>query len=263
MSLQSVTTVENMPNQFERARLKKKYNFKGNQYGKLMERIARENAENIGRAVANSDKRRLARNIKDLIPKGKRGKKFKLPDVSNIIQRSPTIGKAAERGKLLTKTLREKLGKDVKAVMLETGISTTRGTVPKSLSRKVEKKFQETFKEYAERNPKFGMPSQVHTIAVVESRTAANGIRREYMDAVAEQTDRQLFKRWVHNADMSSHPRSNHRAMDGREVKQGRKFKLKGADGRTYFTDGPHSPGLPISEKAGCNCEESFRFAEK
>lgn len=252
-----------MPNQFERARLKKKYNFSGKDYGKLMERIARENAEKIGAAVANSDRKKLQRNIKDLEPKGKRGKKIKLPDVSSIIRRSPTILKAAENGRLLTKTLREKMRKAVKEVMLEEGISTTRGTVPKSLSAKVEKRFQETFKEYAERNPKYGMPTNVHTIAVTEARSAANGIRREYMDAVAQETDRQLLKRWKHNADMSKHPRGNHRAMDGKEVKAGRKFKLKGADGRTYLTDGPHAPELPIGEKAGCNCEESFRFAEK
>jgi hypothetical protein len=247
---------------FERARLRKKYEFRGKNYSALASKIIVEQSAAIADAVLTTDKKRFDRNLKALAPKGPTGKKVVLPDVSNVIRRSPTIIKAAEKGKLLTQTLREKIRSDVKNTLLEEGISTTRGTVPKNLTKKLEKQLTETFKEYTKSNPKYGMPSNVHTIAVTEARTVANQIRLEYTREVAKQTpDHQVKKTWIQNRGLSREPRDSHARVDGQERDIDKPFRLKGKDGNLYSPNGPHDAMLPASETIGCNCELSFRFS--
>lgn len=245
---------------FERKLLEKRYGYKGGKLQDLMTQIIRENQGRIAHAVTTTDKRRFEKNVKALAPKSDKGKKIIIPDVSNVIRRSPTIIKAADKGALMAETLRDRLRKDIKQVMLDEGITTTRGTVKRSIARKVEKQIGETFAGYTARNPEFGgVPTNLHAIAVTETRAVINNVRKEYVQAVAKESGREVMKTWVHNDSLSKTPRPGHERLHGTTIPMHKRFVLKGAK-RTYRVDGPHDERLPADEAIQCACELSFAF---
>lgn len=241
---------------FETAYLKRKYGWSGEKLSELSGKIIQENQVKISEAVLNSDKRRLERNVTKLQPKGAT-KRIVLPPVANIIKRSSTIIKAADRGNLLTKTLRTDLRRALTNVMLDEGITTTKGTVRKSVAKKLEKEIASVFEGYTKKHPGQPMPSNIHTIAVTESRSAINAIREEYITAVdAKSPDGyQILKEWIHNDSLSSQPRLIHKRLHGVRKPLHEDFDVNG-----QRASRPHDPRLTAEQTIGCNCELAYQW---
>ena len=76
-------------------KVKKKYGWSGGRYEKLIGRIIAENQKKISYITLTSSKRKFDQALQKI----ERHEKIVLPDVSALIQRSPTIIKAAAQPK--------------------------------------------------------------------------------------------------------------------------------------------------------------------
>lgn len=254
------STVEPSRQVLDRGRRFEQYGWSGGKYQNLITTIVSENHQKVAEAVLTTDKARFQKNLGELSPKTSRGKQIILPDIRNVIRKSNTVIKAAEKGKLISETLRDRIKADVRQTLLENNVNTTRGTVRKDLAAQLSNKLRETFAGYTRKDPSLGMPPNIHAIAVTETRTVVNNARLEYVRAVARESDRIAVKTWVHNTSLSSKARRGHYLLDGTQIRLGEKFIIKDEHGRHYRADGPHDPNLPASEVVSCNCELAFSF---
>lgn len=247
---------------FEKALLRKKYKTKvvGEKLADLCGKIVKENQSKISNAVLTTDRRRFDRNISKISPKGQE-KRIRLPDVSNVIRRSPVLIKAADQGNMMSRTLRERLRKDLKESMLEANITTKSGKVNKNIARKMEKKIRQTFKDYVRKTPGYDMPANIHTIAVTETRSAINTIRDEYVREVNKETSNEyeIKKAWVHNDSLSKVGRPRHEQLSREKpIPLDARFNVNG-----HMALRPHDPILPAEEFIGCNCELEYVWIKK
>lgn len=245
---------------YDKALLKKKYGWSGDKYQDLMGKIIKENQTKIADQILNSDKRRFDKNIRALMPKSHE-KKFVLPDVGNIIRRSPTILKAADQGKLLMETVRDRIRKDVKDAMLQHGLTTKTGALNKNVVRTLRKNLNETFDGYTKKDPTFKKPTNIEVIAVTETNSVANNVRHEYAkqaEESAKDSGFEMAKRWKHNPSPKKHPREGHLDLDGEEISMDEQFELQGGDGRTYLVQRPYDTSLPAGEVIACHCELEY-----
>jgi hypothetical protein len=255
-------------NAFDKARLGKKYGWKGGRYETLIGKILKENQEKIARVVTGIDQTRFEAQINQLRPKKPGQKKVIIPDARDLIKRSPTIIKAASQGELLTKTLREKLSASIKKTLLTENVTTTRGTVRKNLAEKVKAGLKDVYSTYTRNDPVHEMPANIHAIAVTETRTVVNTVRNEYVKEVAKETGAETKKKWIHNGSLSQTARKGHvklsrqRAIGIHEQFEVQGFKMtKGkwqATGEVYRADHPHDSTLPASETINCSCELEY-----
>ena len=250
-----------------KARLSKKYakGFSGKKYNELISQIVTENNTKIANTVLKKDKRKFKINLAVLEPKTSRGKKINLNLINEIdlVKNSPSIIKAAEKGLLLTKNLRNGLKRDIKKVLMAEGITTKRGTVNKNIEKRLRKEIVKRFENYTKKDPKFGMPKNINAIATTESRTVINNIRREYTAQIVRQSKSELvvFKKWIQNKSLSKGGkfRKDHEAMsDLPAIPFSDKYNLNG-----HSIDGAHDPSLPPSEVINCHCEEKYFFRKK
>lgn len=87
-------------------------------------------------------------------------------------------------------------------------------------------------------------------VSVTEVLTAHRAAQQEaFMQSPAVSE-----KAWKHTGEYRNEPRENHVAMDGTQVPKGEPFKLKGADGETYYPMFPGDPCLPAKERINCHC---------
>jgi len=248
---------------YEKALLKKKYGWSGEKYADLMGKIVKENQSKIANRVLESDKKRLSNNLKRIAPK-RDFQKVKLPDVSNIIRRSPTILKAADQGQLLMETVRDRIRKDVKQSMLEHGINNKSGKINKNIARTLRKKLNDTFDGYTKKDPKFNKPTNVETIAVTETNSVANSVRHEYAKQAADSAKDSGFvmvKEWVHNGSRKGNPREGHEELDGVQVPLDGTFTIDDEkEKKSYEVQRPYDASLPASQVINCHCEIVYRW---
>ena len=243
-------------------RLKKKYGWSGGNLQQLMTDIIATETGNISRAVAriNSDDYRKA---VQKLPKDRR-KRFIIPDVSEVLpKRSLFVRKAADKGKLLTDGLRDRLTKDLRQSFTEFTTKTgepaflkRRGTKAGQVNSKLvadfEKRIQGTFQGYTKKDPSYGVPPNVHEIAVTEVRSAADQIKRGYVDRLLKKNPgTKAEKRWIHNTSLSKKPRPHHLEMDGVTVEWSKRFVLSNGVSMVH----PHDPDAPASEVISCHCD--------
>ena len=70
-------------------------------------------------------------------------------------------------------------------------------------------------------------------------------------------------KRWTHTGAHKNTPRQNHINMDGQTVPKGARFKLIGANGKTYSPMYPLDSILPPEESINCHCAIQEIASEK
>jgi hypothetical protein len=244
-------------------RLSKKYSdsWKGKKYEKLISNIIAENYAKISSNVLKADKKKFFLNLKTSMPKRNVEKTIVLPPVKEVINKSPTIIKAAEKGKLLTKTIRDLLKNDIKQTLLSENITTKRGYVNKNIQKKLQKKIIETFQNYTERNKKFKVPNNVRNIAVTESRFVINNIRHEYVKRISNEVKNNFLikKKWIQNKSLSKNPRESHTKLhNSRAILLNEQFNVNG-----HLAYSPHDVRLPASETIGCSCELKYIFVPK
>jgi hypothetical protein len=247
--------------EFDKARLAKKYDMAGQSYRELAGKIIQENSTKIARAAYSSDKKRFRAAVNRALP-ARDSKKLVLPRESELLQRSPTIIKAADRGKLLTKTIREEMRRAVKRGLKEHGISTRAGNIPRRAAQSVRRELEGVYKPYTEKLGRSALPPNIKTIAETESRSVLNGARIEYANRMNKElgkTGHRVLKKWKHNPSLSKVPRRNHAAQGRKKaIPIGEKFALKGFKGAIHRVHGPHDPSLPAEDFINCKCELEF-----
>lgn len=255
-------------------RLKGEYGWSGKKYRALMNRIVAENHGRIARSVGSV---RVAELRRFAAKAGPAWKQVALPNLEEVIpKRSVAIRKAAVRGKLMTDAMRDDLSARLKATMerfqTRTGepnytyrIGQKKGRMNPKLTEEFRREVEKAFRGYVEVDPKLGMPPNIATIAVTETRSVVNDVKSEYFRKLAEKNpDVEVRKRWVHNAGLSDEPRPAHRAVDGKEVgleedfelpvfaKEGKRWVRKPGKVRLAH---PHDPRGEAGDVINCHCD--------
>lgn len=257
-------------------RLKKKYgaeNITGKSYQEIVELIIDQNTTNIKNKILRMNAEQWSRALKKVTPKEKR---FVLPDISDVLpKRAVSARKAAEKGQLISDTLRDRLTKDLRNTLTAFTTATgkpamtrqagaTAGRINPELINFFQQKITKTFKNYTKKDPKIGMPKNLQSTAVTEVRSSINQIKAEYSDQLINKNpDILLKKKWVQNRSLAEEPRKGHNDVDGKVVLKDEKFKVplykttKGIKKKVGFTmmRFPHDPTAPPEQVISCHCD--------
>lgn len=250
----------------------KKYGWRGHKYRALMSKIIAHNSEHVARAIGRLTNENYSKAVKKISTKERR---FIVPDVQEVLpKRSVFIRKGADRGWLLTDSIRTQLSKDLREAMKvvtpktgEARFIKRRGRGAGRVSPKIIKEFEarlsETFKGYVAPDKKIGVPRNIHHIAVTEMRSVADDIKYKYASTFTKRNpDVVMKKRWVHNTYLSKAVkwiRKGHDEINGDTVGLHDKFMVRN-DQTGAFDEmlHPHSPGAPAEQVIGCHCDVEY-----
>lgn len=243
-------------------RIRKRHGYRGERLHEITGKIILENSEVMARKVSRMAKSDFTKKARKIAP----GRRLTFPELDDVFPgRSVFIKKAAVNGRLISENLRQELGRKLRQSMREKGLTAragvTAGRVRRDLIEDFEKKVHDVFESYTKKDPRIGMPPNVHTIAVTEARSAVNEIKEKYTKKLIDANGLKGRKRWIHNASLSKVPRRHHMALDGKEIEMDAKFKVKGPGG-TVMMSRPHDPNAPIGEIASCNCDIEYLVSE-
>ena len=246
---------------FHLDRLKKKYGWTGGSYRSLITQVIANNSEAVSRAMGRKLKSSYTKVGKKF---GKTDKRL-FPDVEDVLpKRSVFTRKAAINGVKITDTLKTRLDVHLRNTMKKYQDSGTlyirRGPTATALNPAVVKEFEKnirtTFKNYTTRNKEYGMPSNVHSIAVTEVRSSINEIKNVYArEFVKRNPDLIVEKVWRHNKRLSETPRVGHMKANGQRVPFDDSFRIEAEKGGIIFMQHPHDPQAPPEEVITCNCD--------
>jgi hypothetical protein len=179
------------------------------------------------------------------------------------VPRNLLIRKSVERGNLISKDLHDRLSRDLRRSLNQftpkTGEPTfirrrgiRAGRINPKLIESLEKDITRTFENYTKKDPRYGVPANVHGIAVTELRSAVSEMKASYMNEFrAANPDTQVFKRWIHNRSLSKEPRPHHMAHNRKTAAWDEPFVLSNGAVLMY----PHDPAAPAEEVINCNCD--------
>jgi len=263
-------------------RLAKKYgvdprNVSGENYQILMNQILARNTKNITEATAKLTDEHWTKSLSRVSTKEKR---FILPDVSEVLPTNAVyIKKTADQGQLITNSLRTKLSEDLQQTLLEFRTAKTdepaflrrrgakAGTINPELIDIFQAKIKETFNEYTKIDPRFGIPTNIKTIAVTEARSAINDIKDAYTkDMLSKNPDMRMRKKWRQNKSLSIKPRKGHNEVNGQIIDFNEKFIVPLYNHKGEIIDNtpmsrPHDPEARKEQNINCNCDIEH-FAE-
>jgi hypothetical protein len=247
------------------SKLSKKTGWTGGKLQNLMSSVVEFNTDKI----INKTKRIAVKDMKE-VAEGltTRLKAIEIPNVEEIFPaRSVFIRKSAEKGKLLVDNLRDDLSKDLRSAMRSNNMMYAPGTntqkVTKTLVNDVENRITKTFQGYTKKNPKFGIPTNVHAIAVTEVRSSVAAIKKEYITKLVAVNDLVSTKIWKHNPQLSrTIPRPEHAALNGIVKDIDGTYTIKSETGN-YTVHGPHDGSLPVSQVISCHCDLVYRVRKK
>jgi hypothetical protein len=260
-------------------RLIEKYgqtNITGKRYQELMAQIIARNSRNIMNSIGRISERNMRRQIKNITDaETKRPVTVVFPPYEEILpKKRPMINKSFEKGKKINDTLKSRLTNDLRNSIkgFEIEGKRYRGRLRPEMIKNFEKQLKQTFQEYTKKDPKFGMPTNIHSIAVTEMRSAVNEMRDDYIKEVLDRNDHlEAWKYWIHNKSLSKEPRPGHMAMHMKKVRFDELFTVptyKKTKGRwvrtgTIKMSRPHDPNAPIGEKITCSCELKYTMRVK
>ena len=255
-------------------RLKKRYHglIEGETYSEIIKVILDQNNQNVMNKQAKISQSKWESLSRKITTKEKR---LVMPDIKDIVPpQALSVMKSAEKGEMIKDTLRDSLTRDLRMSLDEFNISgkeayikrrgTTAGRISPQLLKDFERRMTDTFSHYTKKDPKVGMPSSVHRIAVTEVRSAINNVKKTYTDKMLEKNpDIQAKKKWIHNRSLSKEPRRGHQQLDGKTIEINDSFKVpnyKMKQGKLVL-DGynlmkfPHDPDAPADQVISCNCD--------
>ncbi len=246
---------------FHLDRLTTKYGWTGGAYRALINRVIANNSESVSRAIGRKLKSSYTKVGKKF---GKTDKRL-FPEVEDVLpKRSVFTRKAAISGVKITDTLKTRLDVHLRNTMKKHQDAGTlyirRGPTATAINPNViaefEKNITTTFQNYTRRNKEYGMPSNIHTIAVTEVRSSINEIKNLYAkEFVKRNPDLNVEKVWRHNKRLSEVPRKGHMKANGQRVPLDNSFKIEGEKGQVIFMQHPHDPAAPPEEVISCNCD--------
>jgi len=246
-----------------------KQKYRSSNYTELMGRILANNKIKTIEHVAGLSRTNWTAAMKKITGTEKA---FYIPKVKDLMPRKDLLFlKTKERGKMITRNMKDNLSGDLRRSLLafrKTGASSfirptgiKAGTINPKLIVDFEERIKKTFTDYTKKDPRFKMPSNVHAIAVTETRTAINDAKMEYVRTLKEKNQEiNLWKVWVHNPSLSKKPRKNHARMNGKKVPIDSMFKVYREDGIGHdLMDRPHDQFAPANQNIGCNCDVVFK----
>lgn len=242
-------------------RLKKRFGWVGGKYKDLISIVVGTNQSVIANSVAKISARRYYEIADKLVKRHKKkGTEFKLiiPNPGDILpQKRAFIIKAAEQGQLISDTLRRAISKDLRDTLLENKSVSRYGKLNDFAEGLFERKIKKTFTNYTVKNSKFGVPTNVHTIAVTEIRSVVNNIRDEFANNFQSRNPHTfVLKKWIHNPHLSKEPRDTHAMVATfKPIKYYEKFPVPNIKGGIDHMSYPHDPAAPINQVIGCHCE--------
>jgi len=265
-------------------RLKKRYGWTGGSYRKLMHRIVAENDQSIAGAVGQLSDAHFKRTQAKFT---KTWGVVNLPHIAEVLPGPEVfIRKGAEKGKLMSDSLRDKLAEDLRGAMDQFH---TKTGLPGYLYRRGKRKSQmdprlvelfkfkiaRRFKEYTKVDPEIGVPANIETIALTETRSVVDDMKHRYMERLMDQNPRmRARKSWIHHPTMSEEPRPGHAAMNGKEIDMDDLFEVpvyvkeKGRwvrTGEITLMAHPHDVHGEAEDVINCHCEARYiaRMATK
>jgi hypothetical protein len=264
-------------------RLRKKYGalgWTGGRYRALMEMIISSNHENVSGAFA----RRSQDFYRDKFARIKKttAKQFKVPPMEEVMPRREVyLRKGAERGRMITDALRDKLSHDLRSAVaqyMETGAESmqyhrgeNRGRMRPELVAGLEQAMTHTFDNYTKAHGG-EIPANIGTIANTEVRAAVSDIKHTYAKnlAAANPGALRLMKRWIHHPTFSKEPRFGHGKVDQKMVRLDQPFmvpryeKVAGKNvllGKVAMQH-PHDPAAAAEDVINCLPGDSVVFAK-
>lgn len=260
-------------------RLKKRYGYSGEKLSELSKKIIANNAENVSRNIARRTQEDWNKSVKKISGK----LKVIIPDAMDVLPGHSTFTiKAAVKGKLISDTLRDSLTQKLRETLsamqskkkpLYSTTAGKRGKLKQEHVRAFEDSIRDVFSAYTKRDPKIGVPPNVHTIAVTEMRSSANMIKDEYAKSIQAKNPRiEMVKRWLHNSSLSKTPRKGHLEAHLQTVALDDYFQVPNyIDGKgkaqiykgTTRMSRPHDPNAPAEQVIGCNCDVQFLARQK
>lgn len=263
-------------------RLQKKYEgvkVSGNNYAELVKQILDTNIGNVERSMS----RKAAKKWNEFSEKRFRTDReirLVLPASEEVIPpRALQILKAAEKGELIRDTLRDKLTKDLRETLFAfddqkyiTGRGALAGRINPRLVAEYEKKIRGTFQNYTKKDPKFGVPKNVKTIATTEVRSAVNNVKNTYTNRMIESNPNLIVKKtWIQNRSKSKEPRQGHNQINGVTIDYNDFFKvplLVKRKGRYVLQEvslmrHPHDPAVDRAQNINCHCDFDIKVLKK
>ena len=257
---------------FHLDRLRDKYEgikISGNVYSDIVQQIVANNSSNVQKKVYNMNADRW----KDFDNKYRPSRETRMvlpPEEEVLPKRGVQVRKAAEQGEMIRDSLRDSLTKDLRQSLFDTDTpylkkrGVTAGRINPALINKFEKNIRQTFSTYARKDPKLGVPSNVHQIAVTEVRGTINDTKEVFTKKMLDENPRLVAKKkWIQNRSLAKEPRRGHTIVDGTLVDFDSFFKVplyKKENGRNIkvgvtLMRYPHDPTAPASQVVGCNCD--------
>ena len=193
-------------------------------------------------------------------------KRFVLPDITDVLpKQSVHLRKAADHGTLITDTLKDRLTKNLREVLLRpdyTKISgKTAGTMKPQILDDFRKSVVDTFNSYVKKDPTFQMPNNIEAITRTEVRSVVDDVKHTYMGKFLENNPNYgIRKKWIHNKMHRKYkPRVHHLNLHGIIRKYDEDFEyVNPVNNILIKTPFPHAPGMPASEVIGCSCEIQY-----
>lgn len=241
---------------------------RGATYRDVVARIVSHNSRLVQRSVLDADSQAVARAARQ-----RRG--VVLPPVEEIMDSEVLqVRKGAESGEMITDTLRERLNAALQAALKERAASgkplyssKRGGGLDPEVVASMERRITEAFRPYVKRG-KYGVPDNVHAIAVTEVGSAVSDLKQRYTRKLVEANPGyRAVKRWRHFPSLSKVPRLGHHLMNGQEVGLEERFSVpehvmeRGRwvpTGRIILMLHPHDPAAPIGEVVSCHCAAEY-----
>jgi len=252
---------------FHLDRLKSKYGFKGEKYEKLMKKVLAVEGENINKKILSINDKKFRKVAQRLSTKEQ---KISMPELGDILpKRAIFVNKAADRGKLISDTLRDSLTKNLRDTLKEFKTTSgkpsflsqagkTTGKINPDLLKSFESKIRKTFVHYTKKDPRFKVPQNIKVITVTEVRSTLNQAKEKYALRFQEINKDivETIKRWNHNPSLSREPRKDHIKANGKTVAINKKFKIKNTlKGGFDMMSRPHDQSARLNQIIGCNCD--------
>lgn len=257
---------------FHLDKLKKKYkgvDISGDTYSSIIKQIIDNNNMNIQKKIFNINEDRWKYFDNKYRPS--RETRLVLPSEEEVFpKRGIQIRKATEKGEFITETLRDSLTKNLRESLFDEKMpylkkrGTTAGRINPDLITQFKQDIRKTFNSYSRKDPRLGVPSNVHTIAVTEVRGVINDTKNTFTQKMIDNNPFLVVKKkWIQNKNLSKKYRRGHSVVNGTTVDFNDFFKVplyKEIKGRfikiaTHLMRYPHDPTAIAEQVIGCNCD--------
>jgi hypothetical protein len=241
-------------------RIKQKYGWHGHNYKVLMSAIIADNAQRIHNSILQIDHAHLREGNRKLRATDQA---INLPKLTDVLKpQGIWAKKGAEKSKLITDTLKDRIGRDIKEILGKPEYQRKKGKLAGTLKdqaiRDMGDRVRQTFENYTRTDPSIGVPKNIKAIASTEVRAVINQTKQEFMQKLLKENDDiVMIKKWIHNGNVwgskSYAPRRWHARLHNTEKPFNENFKIRDEQtAEVYSVPYPHHETLPPGQVINC-----------